>query len=248
MRPFAGVIDGPAKILDALEGRTIRCRQAADRHDHELRPDPVAAIGLDLPDFCLLVEGRRGDAGVEHDMPAQIETVGDVVGISEDFGLRRIFLRPVPFLVQFFGERERILHALDIATRAGIAIPVPGAADAAAGLEHDGRKAEPAQTMQHIHAGKTGAHHHGVDRCLQRPRHGAVGGHDKRRLLAAGWSRSGIGWMISPRSDRSSPFGHTTPAHHCALAVPCVAGRAAIAEPAPKIPARLRIRAVSMLT
>ena len=96
-------------------------------------------------------------------MPAKIEAVGDMVGIGEDFGLRRVFLRPVPLLVQFLRERERILHALDVAARARIAVPVPGAADAAAGLEHPRRKAEPAQPMQHVHPGKARADHDGVE-------------------------------------------------------------------------------------
>ena len=162
MRPFAGVIDRPVEILGPLEGRTVRRRQAADRHDAEFCGDLVAAIGLDLPAFGSLVEGRCNHACVEHDLPPQIEAIRDMVGIAKDFGLRRIFLRPAPFLVQLFREREGILQAFDIAARAWIAVPVPGAANAAAGLEHLCRKAEPSQTMQHVHAGKARADDDGV--------------------------------------------------------------------------------------
>ena len=104
-----------------------------------------------------------GHAGVETDMRAQTEAIGDVVGVSEDLGLRRIFLRPVPLLVEFFREREGILHALDVAARAGIAVPVPGAADAAAGFIDPRGKAKPAQPVQHIEAGKTRADHDRVE-------------------------------------------------------------------------------------
>ncbi len=89
----------------------------------------------------------------------------DMIGVSEDFRLRRIFLRPVPLLVELFRERERILHALDVAARAGIAVPVPGAADTAAGLIDPRLKAEPAQPVQHIEAGETRADHDGVEFC-----------------------------------------------------------------------------------
>ena len=185
MRPFAGVIDGSAKILETLESRTVRRRQAADRHDAEFCAHAVAAVGLDVPAFCVFIERRRGHARVEHDMPAKIEAIGDMVGVGEDFGLRRVFLRPVPLLVQFLREGERVLHALDVATRARIPVPVPGAADAAAGLEHPRRKAEPAQAMQHVHPGKARAHHDGVE---NRSNFG-------RALRVGSWCRQS--WFVS---------------------------------------------------
>ena len=87
MRPFAGVIDRSAKILETLKIRTVRRRQAADRHDAELRTHSIAAVGLDLPAICVFIERRRGHARVEHDMPAKIEAIGDMVGVGEDFAL-----------------------------------------------------------------------------------------------------------------------------------------------------------------
>ena len=99
------------------------------------------------------------------DVPAQVEAVGDVIGVVENLRLRRVFLRPVPLLVEFFRERERILHALDVAARAGIAVPVPGAADAATGLIDPRGEAESAQAVQHVHAGEAGADDDGVEGC-----------------------------------------------------------------------------------
>ena len=45
----------------------------------------------------------------------------------------------------------------------GIAVPVPRAADAAAGFIDPRGKAEPAQAVQHIHAGETRADDDGVE-------------------------------------------------------------------------------------
>ena len=89
---------------------------------------PTTAIGR-------LVEHGALDAGVELDVRPQVEAVGDMVGVFQNLRLRRVALAPVPFLLQFFGERIGILHALDVAARAGIAVPVPGAADARALLD-----------------------------------------------------------------------------------------------------------------
>ena len=85
-----------------------------------------------------------------------------MVGVGQDFRLRRVFFRPVPLLVELFGERKRILHALDVAARAGIAVPVPGAADTAAGFIDPGMEAEAAKAVQHVQAGKARADNDGI--------------------------------------------------------------------------------------
>src|SRR5450631_1011836 len=104
MRPFAGVIDRAAEFLASPEGRTVRRRQAADSHDAELRGDIVSAVGFDAPGSRGLVVSGRCDARVKPDVLAEIETVGDMVGVAEDLGLRRVLFRPVPLLVQLFGK------------------------------------------------------------------------------------------------------------------------------------------------
>ena len=93
---------------------------------------------------------------------AQVEPVGDVVRVLEDLGLRRVALGPLPLLLELVGELVRVLHALDVAARARIAVPVPGAAHAAARLEHARREPEPAQPVQHVHAGEARADDHDV--------------------------------------------------------------------------------------
>ena len=197
MRPFAGVIDRPAKILDAREFRTVRRRQAADRHDAEFCAEPCRRDRSRCASIFRLSSNVAAVTRVSNTIsPAQIETIGDMVGVGQDFRLRRVLLRPVPLLVQLLREGERVLHALDVAARARIAVPVPGAADAAAGLEHPRRKAEPAQAMQHVHPGKARADDDRVEnrfrfeRALRSSPSRGVGRHDARRLPAGRLSRT----------------------------------------------------------
>jgi hypothetical protein len=95
----------------------------------------------------LVVEPGLGDLGLELDVAAQVETVGDVVGVAQDLGLGGVTLRPLPFLLQFGRELVGILDAFDVAARAGIAVPVPGAAEVLAGLEHPHPKTLQAQAV-----------------------------------------------------------------------------------------------------
>jgi hypothetical protein len=104
-----------------------------------------------------------------------------VIGVFQDLGLRRIALAPVPLLLQVIRERIGILHALDVAARAGIAVPVPGAADIAALLIDPDRQSQSAQFVQHVHSGKAGADHDDVAGLsalgLALAWHGLQGGH-----------------------------------------------------------------------
>ena len=122
----------------------------------------VAAVRLDLPAVRRLVEVRRGHARLELNVAAEIEAVGDVLDVAQDLGLGGIALRPVPFLLQLVGEGVGVVHALDVAAGAGIAVPVPGAADAAARFEDPRGEAEAAQAVEHVQAGEPGADDDGV--------------------------------------------------------------------------------------
>src|SRR5204862_106975 len=82
-----------------------------------------------------VVPRGRGDASVELDVVAQVEAIRDVVRVLEDLGLRCVALGPIPLLLELVGELVRVLHALDVAARARVAVPVPGAADATARLD-----------------------------------------------------------------------------------------------------------------
>src|SRR6266446_6025214 len=66
-------------------------------------------------------------------------------------------LLPVPFLQQFPRKRVAVGPALRIEAGAGIAVPVPGAADGGAGLEHPHLETELAQLVELVEAGNAGA-------------------------------------------------------------------------------------------
>ena len=106
---------------------------------------------------------RDQHAGLEGDQRPQVEAVGDVVGVAQDLRLGGVLLAPAPLLLQLVGEGVGVVQARHVAARARIAVPVPGAADAVAGLEALHRDAELAQLVQHVHAAEPGPDHHRVD-------------------------------------------------------------------------------------
>src|SRR5438105_1226355 len=98
-----------------------------------------------------------------------------MVRVAEDFRLRGKQLAPLPVLLQLLRKAERILHALDIASGAGIAVPVPGSANAAPRLEAAHDKTELLQAMQQVETGKAGTDDDDIDQLgLRFPR--LVGG------------------------------------------------------------------------
>ena len=58
-----------------------------------------------------------------------MEPISNVVYIGENFGLCRVFFRPVPILLEVMIEGEGVVQRADIATGAGVAIPPPRTAD-----------------------------------------------------------------------------------------------------------------------
>jgi len=75
------------------------------------------------------------DALAELDVGLKVEAFGAELEVAQDLVLLRIALGPVPFLQQVLVERVTVDVAVRVAARAGIAIPVPGAAAAVAGLD-----------------------------------------------------------------------------------------------------------------
>src|SRR6266478_10008962 len=127
MRPFAGVEGSAFKGLDTGKIGHASGREAAGRHHDVERNDRLASARMHPPTRACLVEDRGVDARVEGYEAAEVKPVGDMVRIAENFRLRGKQLAPLPVPLQFLREAERILHALDVAAGAGIAVPVPGA-------------------------------------------------------------------------------------------------------------------------
>src|SRR5438128_1727054 len=156
MRPASRVIRGTPEAFPPRELRHLSRRQTPGRHDAEARRHAIAAVGRDGPSPAGLVEGRSGHPGRDLDVAPQVEAVGDVIDVGQNLRLGGVPLAPLPFLLQLVRERVRIVHALDVAARARVAIPVPGAADAVARLEDAGRQPELAQAVEHVEPGESG--------------------------------------------------------------------------------------------
>jgi hypothetical protein len=157
MRPLAGVVALALECLQALERRHVGGGKRADGSNDKAGGDNVALFGADCPKFVDVVEDGLDDAFAKLNVGLEVEAFSAVIEIAQNLVLLGIALGPVPLLRQVLVERIAVDLTVGIATCAWIAIPVPGAADPVAGLEHCHVEVElVAQRMQHVHAGKPG--------------------------------------------------------------------------------------------
>ncbi len=172
--PAAAEVDalvGPAAGVERRSGERVAAgdvgdagaREAARRHHAVPRGDALPAVGRDQPLRSGLVELRTDDPRVELDAAAQVEEIGDVVQVREDLGLGRIALAPRPAGDDPVVEAVLVVGRLDIAARAGIAIPEPRAADAGAGLDHSRRQPARAHRVQRVQTREPRAHDQDVN-------------------------------------------------------------------------------------
>src|SRR6185436_4855669 len=157
MRPASGEINRALEILDAVDLRRLWRGETAGGHDVIAAGHARTVVGDQLPALAAVIPVCGLDPGAEADVATEVVTIGDEAEIAQDFRLRCVFFRPGPFAVEFGIERVAVVHGLDVAACAGIAVPVPGAADIAGVLDHDGGEAGLAKAMQKIKAGKPGA-------------------------------------------------------------------------------------------
>src|SRR5439155_20572018 len=122
--------------LEALERWHVGGGKGSDGGDDKAGRDHVALLGSHCPKLVGIVEDDLDDAFAELNVGLEVEAIRAVIEIAQDFVLFGIALGPVPLVRQFLVEREAVDVAVGIATRAGIAIPVPGAAGPVAGLEY----------------------------------------------------------------------------------------------------------------
>src|SRR6266481_2536484 len=145
------------EALQTREARRPRCRKIACRHDAEACGRGTALVSFYCPRICLGVEGCLSDPGVELDVTPEVKAVSHMVDVAQDLGLRAIALGPLPFLLQLIREGVRILHAFDIAATPRVAVPVPGAANPATGLEGAHSEAEFTQAINRVEPADPGA-------------------------------------------------------------------------------------------
>src|SRR6185503_9821213 len=147
----------------ARDPRQGRRGERAHRGDEVARAIPAAILQRDLPGGAGLVEDRRLHSTPELDVPAQVELVGDVVEVALGLRLGREMLGPAPFVQQLLAEGVAVGVALGIEAAARIAVPVPGAADAGAGLEHPDRLPQLPKAVELVQTGNARPDDDGVE-------------------------------------------------------------------------------------
>src|SRR5581483_607213 len=157
MRPSGGVVPFALEVIEPRNIGEMMGGQDADRGDEKTRARPPSVRRCDLPSIPALVEARGNDPGVELDVLAQIELVGDVVQVALGFGLPREMLLPVPFPKQLIRERISVRVALRIESCARITVPIPGAANSSTFLVDVNREAHLAEPVQLEQTGNAGA-------------------------------------------------------------------------------------------
>jgi hypothetical protein len=161
-RPARGVKGLSLERIASLDARQGGRGERTDRSHKKAARMLATVFQRDAPVSRILIVNRSDNPAPELDVTPQVELVGNMVAIAQGFRLAGKVLGPFPFLQQFLREGIAIGIAFGIETRAGIAIPVPGAADIGAGLEHADAQAELAQPVELVHARQASANDDGV--------------------------------------------------------------------------------------
>ena len=152
--PAGGVHERAGEAVEPVDVRRLGLGEDAGGADHVAGGDGPATGAAELPEVGLLVEGRAGDLGVQHDALAQAVAVHAALGVVLELLAGRVGLRPVVALL----EGELVAGRRDVDADARVGVPVPGAADAVAGLEQDRvAEARPVERDGGADAGEPGA-------------------------------------------------------------------------------------------
>ena len=161
LRPPRRVPRGAGEGFGAGDGGEVRAAEKADGGDHRARADRAGAFWpdeVDLPFVGGVVPGQGFDLGLELDVAAQVELVGDPVEIlhvllpcAERIGVGEVH-----------AEEVGVGAAWGIDAGAGVAVLPPGAADAGVLFEDGEREAGLLQLDGGVQAAHAGAdHRHG---------------------------------------------------------------------------------------
>ena len=156
VREAAGVVPLALEFLQALELRYVRGRQTTYCGNEVRCRNLFPVVGTHRPQVGSLVEFGAGHARIELNVAFEIVAFGNMLEITEDFVLLGIALGPFPLLQELFVPSETVNVGVGIATRAGVAVPVPGAAYGFTTFidSHLQTQFVP-QRLQHVQAGKT---------------------------------------------------------------------------------------------
>ncbi len=162
LRPVIGVERPALEGIHALEPGQGRLGEQAQHHADEAAGHLARGAGLlvahsEAPQPIVLVPVGGDDPAVELHVLAQAELVGDVIEVAQVLGLAGKALLPVPLVEQLAREGVAVGIALRIEARAGIAVPVPGAAEIRGELQDRGLHAEVGQPLDLVDAADAGA-------------------------------------------------------------------------------------------
>ncbi|MND83773.1 hypothetical protein D3C80_756460 [compost metagenome] len=115
--------------------------------------DRFTGLGRHIPAAFLLAIVRGNDTGTELDILAEIQTVCHVVQPLFGFRLGGEAFGRLPRLIEFLGEPVLIDLGLGVETGAGVAVPIPGAADTGGRVVGADFQSHLAKAMQLIQAG-----------------------------------------------------------------------------------------------
>ncbi len=152
VRPAGRSIDLAPEIAEIGEIRILRLRQWAGREHHEPRPVSLAGACSNSPETGVVIPPHGGHPSVERHMPAQAETVGDVLDIAQNFFLRRIALSPIPLVLKLFRERITVVDGQDVAAGARVAVVIPDPAHISGRLETEHVASVPQQPVDSVDA------------------------------------------------------------------------------------------------
>ncbi len=126
----------------------------------------VVAIGRDQPLVFVVEPAQFADLGLEARQPVQVEGFPDALRMGADLRRERVFF---PRNVAGLFEQRQVDVTLDVALRAGIAVPVPGAAEISALLDDtDALDPAAAQLRSRHQAAEAAADDKHVDFVIQR--------------------------------------------------------------------------------
>ena len=164
--PAAGVLVVPPRRVERAPGEVLHARDGGQLHEVEdpdgedvpAAADLVAAVGADPPPGRVLVPFGAGHPGVEQGIGYEVEPVGDRLEVAPD--LLAECVAPGGDVVELL-EHRHVDVRLDVAHHARVAVPVPGAPDAAglvddadpldAGLAELGAGEDPGDPAAHDH-------------------------------------------------------------------------------------------------
>jgi hypothetical protein len=166
--PIGGVNNLALKLLTTGNIGQIDSREQPERGDQKLTAQHLPLIRAHFPTVRIFVVMRTGDGRPELHVASQVEAIGYVLEIGQDFRLFGIAILPAPFVPQVGIERIAVDKALDVRARTRISVPVPRAPDAIRLVDETSAQSHLIdETMQGVEAAKSGSDNDDVGRCCR---------------------------------------------------------------------------------